>query len=80
MKFSPDDVSNLVQQYRMLRSILPAALVTGCLAAATMPPETEQRPALEIYKQMVETKSGFTTGATTPVVDAVATRLKASLS
>jgi acetylornithine deacetylase/succinyl-diaminopimelate desuccinylase-like protein len=42
-----------------------------------MPPEADQKLALDIYKQMVETKSGFTTGATTPVVEAVAARLKA---
>jgi acetylornithine deacetylase/succinyl-diaminopimelate desuccinylase-like protein len=47
------------------------------LAANTMPPEADQKLALDIYKQMVETKSGFTTGATTPVVEAVAARLKA---
>jgi acetylornithine deacetylase/succinyl-diaminopimelate desuccinylase-like protein len=42
-----------------------------------MPPETDQKLALDIYKQMVEIRSGFTTGATTPVVEAVAARLKA---
>ena len=42
-----------------------------------MPPEADQRLAREIYKQMVETRSGFTTGATTPIAEAVAARLKA---
>ena len=43
-----------------------------------MPPETERQLAREIYKEMVEIKSGYTTGATTPVAEAVARRLKAA--
>lgn len=42
-----------------------------------MPPEAYQRLAREIYKEMVESKSGFSTGATTPIAKAVAARLKA---
>jgi acetylornithine deacetylase/succinyl-diaminopimelate desuccinylase-like protein len=42
-----------------------------------MPPEADRQLARDIYKQMVEIQSGFTTGATTPVVQAVAARLKA---
>ena len=56
-----------------------AALITAyCLGAATMPPEAEKQLAREIYQKMVETQSGFSTGATTPVVEAVAARLKAA--
>ena len=36
-----------------------------------MPPEAERQLAREIYKEMVEIKSGYTTGATTPVAEAV---------
>jgi acetylornithine deacetylase/succinyl-diaminopimelate desuccinylase-like protein len=43
-----------------------------------MPPEADQKLAREIYKQMIEIQSGFTTGATTPVAEAVAARLKAA--
>jgi acetylornithine deacetylase/succinyl-diaminopimelate desuccinylase-like protein len=43
-----------------------------------MPPDAERQLAREIYKEMVETKSGFTTGATTPIAEAVARRLKAA--
>ena len=50
-----------------------AALLVSCFAA-----ETDQRLALDIYKQIVEIKSGFTTGATTPVAEAIAARLKAA--
>jgi acetylornithine deacetylase/succinyl-diaminopimelate desuccinylase-like protein len=53
-------------------------ILTGMLFfAGTMPPDADQKLALDIYKQMVEIKSGYTTGATTPVVEAVAARLKA---
>jgi acetylornithine deacetylase/succinyl-diaminopimelate desuccinylase-like protein len=41
-------------------------------------PEADRQLAREIYKQMVEIKSGFTTGATTPVAEAVAGRLRAA--
>ena len=43
-----------------------------------MPPESERVLAREIYKEMVEIKSGYTTGATTPVAEAAARRLKAA--
>ena len=43
-----------------------------------MPPEAERQLAREIYKEMVEIKSGYTTGATTPVAEAAARRLKAA--
>jgi acetylornithine deacetylase/succinyl-diaminopimelate desuccinylase-like protein len=46
------------------------------LAAQTMPPESARQLARAIYKEMVEINSGFTTGATTPVAEAVARRLK----
>jgi acetylornithine deacetylase/succinyl-diaminopimelate desuccinylase-like protein len=43
-----------------------------------MPPEAEQRLAREIYKEMIEVKSGFATGATTPIAESVAARFKAA--
>jgi acetylornithine deacetylase/succinyl-diaminopimelate desuccinylase-like protein len=43
-----------------------------------MPPEADQNLAREIYKEMVEIKSGYTTGATTPVAEAAARRLRAA--
>ena len=43
-----------------------------------MPPEAEQRLAREIYSQMIEVKSGFTTGSTTPIAESVAARFKAA--
>ena len=47
----------------------------ACFAASNMPPEEDQRLAHDIYKEMIEIKSGFSTGATTPVVEAVVKRL-----
>jgi acetylornithine deacetylase/succinyl-diaminopimelate desuccinylase-like protein len=47
------------------------------LRAASLPPEADQRLAREIYREMIESKSGFTTGTTTPIAEAVAARLKA---
>src|ERR1017187_5243162 len=61
----------------MNKLLLTAALCTWC-GAATMPPEADQRLAHDIYKEMIEIKSGVTTGATTPVAQAVAARLRAA--
>jgi acetylornithine deacetylase/succinyl-diaminopimelate desuccinylase-like protein len=53
-------------------------LCLACLAADHMPPDADQRLAREIYKEMIETRSGFTSGSTTPIAEAVAARLKAA--
>jgi acetylornithine deacetylase/succinyl-diaminopimelate desuccinylase-like protein len=59
--------------------IVSATTVTFAQAAgSTMPPEAERQLAREIYKEMVEIKSGYNTGATTPVAEAAAKRLKAA--
>ena len=55
-----------------------AALAWPALPADTLPPEADQRLAREIYKEMVESKSGFSSGSTTPIAHAVAARLKAA--
>src|SRR6202142_3392420 len=52
--------------------------VTLIVAAQTMPPDAEKQLAHDIYKEFVEIQSGFTTGATTPVAEAAAARLKAA--
>ena len=62
----------------MLKTLYLALLPFLCIAAETMPPVADQRLALEIYKEMVESKSGFTTGSTTPIAESVAARLKAA--
>jgi acetylornithine deacetylase/succinyl-diaminopimelate desuccinylase-like protein len=43
-----------------------------------MPPAVEQKLAREIYREMVEVKSGFTTGSTTPIAESIADRFKAA--
>jgi len=42
-----------------------------------MPPPADRKLALEIFKEMIESKSGFETGATTPIAESVAARFKA---
>jgi acetylornithine deacetylase/succinyl-diaminopimelate desuccinylase-like protein len=54
-----------------------------CAAAAraqdrALPPEGERQLARAIYQEMVEAKSGYTSGATTPIAEGVARRLKAA--
>src|SRR5438034_4602984 len=62
----------------MVKRFIALALLSGStLAAQVAPtPEVDKQLAREIYKEMVEIKSGFTTGATTPVAEAAARRLK----
>jgi acetylornithine deacetylase/succinyl-diaminopimelate desuccinylase-like protein len=60
-----------------------ALFVVSCglaLAAAStaLPPDADRQLAREIYKEMVEIRSGYTTGSTTPIAEAVAARLRAA--
>ena len=57
--------------------LLSGAVVAG-QGDRAMPPEAERQLAREIYKEMVEIKSAYTTGTTTPVAEAAARRLKAA--
>src|SRR3954464_5949564 len=59
---------------------LLAALIPIVLAAQprNLPPEPERQLAREILKEFVEIKFGFSTGSTTPVVEAAAKRLRAA--
>jgi acetylornithine deacetylase/succinyl-diaminopimelate desuccinylase-like protein len=61
-----------------MRLAFLSLLVLSTRAAEIMPPDAEQRLAREIYKQMIEVKSGFTTGTTTPIAESVAARFKAA--
>jgi acetylornithine deacetylase/succinyl-diaminopimelate desuccinylase-like protein len=65
-------------QYDMLRFLVLPALVVVSAIGQTMPPQPERELARGIYKELVEIKSGYTTGATTPVAEAVAARLRAA--
>src|SRR5262249_20876803 len=66
----------------MIKQLVAGAIVTlaGVAGAQdrTMPPAADQQLARAIYKEMIEIPSGFTTGSTTPVAEAVAKRLKAA--
>src|SRR5579859_1130433 len=62
----------------LLRKATWGLAAAGLLSAQSAPPAAERQLAHDIYKQMIEIKSGFTTGATTPVAQAVAARLKAA--
>jgi acetylornithine deacetylase/succinyl-diaminopimelate desuccinylase-like protein len=62
----------------MIRGLLVLVLSSVCFGGSNMPPDAERLLAREIYKEMVEIKSGYSTGATTPVADAVARRLRAA--
>ena len=42
------------------------------LAAQTLPPDADRQLARDIFKEFIETRSGYTTGATTPVAEAAA--------
>ena len=59
-----------------MKPILLGMLAAYGLWAAPLAPEQDQKLALEIYKQLVEIKSGYTTGSTTLVAEAVAARLR----
>ena len=62
----------------MLKFIIAVLPLIGGLAAQTLPPEPDRQLAREIYKEFVEIKSGYTTGATTPVAQAAAARLRSA--
>jgi len=51
--------------------------VTTTHAQSTRP-DSEKQLAHDIYEEFIEIRSGFTTGATTPVAEAAAARLKAA--
>jgi acetylornithine deacetylase/succinyl-diaminopimelate desuccinylase-like protein len=61
----------------MRRALMLSLCVFPCFAADNLPPAADRQLAREIYRQMIETKSGFTTGTTTPIAESVAARLKA---
>jgi len=62
----------------MSKSIAALLALLSGLPAQNIAPKAEQRLAHDIYKQFIEINSGYTTGSTTPVVEAAAARLKAA--
>jgi acetylornithine deacetylase/succinyl-diaminopimelate desuccinylase-like protein len=59
-------------------SLLLGLFCAASLSAQSTRPDSEKQLAHDIYKQFIEIQSGFTTGATTPVVEAAVARLKAA--
>jgi acetylornithine deacetylase/succinyl-diaminopimelate desuccinylase-like protein len=58
--------------------LLVPFIFSAAARAQTMRPDAEKQLAHDIYKEFIEIKSGYTTGATTPVVEAAVRRLKAA--
>ena len=59
-------------------SLATMAFAAAAAHAQAVRPAPEQALARAIYKEFIEIPSGFTTGATTPVAQAAAARLKAA--
>src|SRR5579862_2930404 len=62
----------------MLRFLVLSAVFAACLLGQPMPPEAERQLARDIYRAMIEINSGYSTGATTPVAELAAARLRAA--
>ncbi|HXE36723.1 MAG TPA: M20/M25/M40 family metallo-hydrolase [Verrucomicrobiae bacterium] len=60
------------------RILLLVVFSAASACAQTTRPDSEKQLAHDIYKEFIEIQSGFTTGATTPVVEAAVARLKAA--
>ena len=62
----------------MLRPLAVFLLTLGVLPAQNTLPDPDQKLARQIYQEMVESRTGYTTGSTTPLVEALAARFKAA--
>ncbi len=60
----------------MRACVLAAILSIGALSA-NLPPAEYQKLTHDVYKQLIEINTSFSTGATTPAAEAMAARLKA---
>src|SRR5580704_2301058 len=67
-----------MKKFFLLYLVLMLLLSSVFVSAQTTRPEAERKLAYDIYKEFVEIQSGFTTGATTPVAEAAAARLRAA--
>jgi acetylornithine deacetylase/succinyl-diaminopimelate desuccinylase-like protein len=68
----------MTRKWRVCGVVLGTFLFAAPGGTQTMRPEAEKTLAREIYKEFIEIQSGYTTGATTPVAEAAAARLKAA--
>jgi acetylornithine deacetylase/succinyl-diaminopimelate desuccinylase-like protein len=62
---------------RRLSLFSSIAFAASHLCAATLPPPEYQKLVHDIYKQLIEINTSFSTGATTPAAQAVADRFRA---
>ena len=60
-----------------MKPILCVFALLATASAANMPPPEYQKLAHDIYKQLIEINTSYSTGSTTPAAQAVADRLKA---
>src|SRR5438270_2695882 len=67
-----------MKKSRLFYLILIVLLDSARVSAQTTRPDAERKLAHDIYKKFVEVQSSFTTGATTPVAEAAAARLRAA--
>ena len=73
LQFSKDETMS-----HMWRLLLLALSLGYSFASDVLPPSADRALSREIFKQIIEIKSGFTTGSTTAVAEALAARLKAA--
>jgi acetylornithine deacetylase/succinyl-diaminopimelate desuccinylase-like protein len=66
------------KKFSLVHLTIISLFFSASLSAQTTRPEAEKKLAHDIYKEFVEIQSGFTTGATTPVAEAAAARLRAA--
>jgi acetylornithine deacetylase/succinyl-diaminopimelate desuccinylase-like protein len=66
------------KRVQLVQFSLVLFLCSALASAQTTRPEAERKLAHDIYKEFVEIQSGFSTGATTPVAEAAAARLRAA--
>jgi acetylornithine deacetylase/succinyl-diaminopimelate desuccinylase-like protein len=62
-----------------MKTFLPLLFcVALCVSAQNTAPESERRLLREIYKELIESNTSYTTGKTTPVAEAIAKRFRAA--
>ncbi|MBI3470212.1 MAG: M20/M25/M40 family metallo-hydrolase [Candidatus Solibacter usitatus] len=67
-----------MEQCHMLRFLILTLPAVAPVTGQALPPEPERQLARAIYKELVEIKTGYATGATTPAAEAMAARLRAA--
>src|SRR5260221_2590400 len=66
------------KKFHLVQLLVILLFSSASLRSQTTRPESERKLAHGIYKEFVEIQSGFTTGATTPVAETAAARLRAA--